>query len=86
MEPRRNGPRSRWIGFGLLLAAMSVPLALSPVAAESDGPDRLGYYVFIGKGDHKDEWGPKTPYFSLADWQQLIAYLKAKARPLLSPS
>ena len=83
METGQNRSRSRWIGLGLLLAAISVPLASS--AAKNDDPDRVGYYVFIGKGDHKDEWGPKTPYFSLADWQQLIAYLKAKGATTFIP-
>ena len=85
MEPRRNGSWSRWIGVGLLLAAMSVPWALSAAAADSEAPERLGYYVFLGKGDHLDEWGPKTPYFSLADWQQLISYLKAKGATTFIP-
>jgi hypothetical protein len=80
-----HGAWSRRLIFCLLLATISVPLASSAVAATGDGPERLGYYVFIGKGDHKDEWGPKTPSFSLADWQQLITYLKAKGATTFIP-
>jgi hypothetical protein len=47
--------------------------------------DRVGYYVFIGKGDYKDEYGPKTPYFSLADWENLIDYLKSRGATTFIP-
>jgi hypothetical protein len=85
MEPRRNGLRPHWIFLGLLLAAGLAPLAPSAEAAKSDGPDRVGYYVFIGKGDYKDEFGPQTPGYSLADWQRLIDGLKAKGATTFLP-
>ncbi len=83
MNPRKR----RLLRRTVILALLTVSLVVTAraAAAKAPGPDRLGYYVFIGKGDHKDEWGPKTPYFSLADWQQLIAYLKSRGATTFIP-
>jgi hypothetical protein len=64
---------------------VSVLLAPGWAAEKNASFDRVGYYVFIGKGDYKDEFGPKTPYFSLADWKNLIDYLKSKGATTFIP-
>lgn len=46
---------------------------------------RVGYYVFIGTGDYKPEYGAETPAFTLADWDKLIAYLKSRGATTFIP-
>lgn len=89
MKQLRNRWLGRWAGLGALPVVFVLSLAAEAATgarpAREPGTDRLGYYVFIGKGDHKDEWAPKTPYFSQADWSQLIAYLKSKGATAFIP-
>ncbi len=71
-----------------VLAALLVVSAASSFggrAPDDRGSGRLGYYVFVGKGDYKDEFGPKTPFFSLADWERLIDGLKARGATTFLP-
>ena len=46
---------------------------------------RVGYYVFLGTGDYRPEYGPETPSFTLADWENLIDYLKSKGATTFIP-
>jgi hypothetical protein len=64
---------------------LSVSLTFCSGLKKDGSFQRAGYYVFIGKGDYKDEFGPKTPYFSLADWKELIDYLKSKGATTFIP-
>lgn len=79
--------KSRSEGRRVLLGLFIASLFLAPALAAENGKsfDRVGYYVFIGKGDYKDEFGPKTLYFSLADWKNLIDYLKSKGATTFIP-
>lgn len=66
-----GGPGAAGLCFVLALAAFA------GAAPKGGNPNRTGYYVFMGRGDYKDEFGPKTPFFTLADWERLIDRLKA---------
>ena len=73
----------RKVILGLFIVSVFFAFGLATEKGKSF--DRVGYYVFIGKGDYKDEFGPKTPYFSLADWKNLIDYLKSKGATTFIP-
>jgi hypothetical protein len=74
---------SRKVIFGLFIVSVFLTLGLGPFKGKN--LNRVGYYVFIGKGDYKDEFEPKTPYFSLADWKSLIDYIKSKGATTFIP-
>jgi hypothetical protein len=72
-------------GIGIALFLLSASLSFCSGLMKDRSPDRAGYYVFLGTGDYKDEFGPKTPSFSLADWKNLIDYLKSKGATTFIP-
>jgi len=80
---KRNCTYGRKVILGLF--SVSVFLAFGLATEKGKSFDRVGYYVFIGKGDYKDEFGPKTPYFSLGDWKNLIDYLKSRGATSFIP-
>ena len=80
---RRNRPGNRKAVLALFCLLFFWTLGSS--AERSRGFERVGYYVFIGSGDYVPELGPKTPYFSLADWENLIDYLKSKGATTFIP-
>ncbi|OGD19629.1 MAG: hypothetical protein A2W03_02305 [Candidatus Aminicenantes bacterium RBG_16_63_16] len=69
------------------MALFCVSVLLSPVLGADKSGDfqRIGYYVFIGTGDYKPEYGPETPSFTLADWENLIDYLKSRGATTFIP-
>lgn len=83
MDFKWSCPISRRTFFALLFISISIAFGLG--TKKDQGLNRVGYYVFIGKGDYQDEFGPKTPYFSLADWKNLIDYLKSKGATTFIP-
>ncbi len=83
MDPRKR--RSLRHTIGLALLTVSLLVTAGAAAAKGPGPERLGYYVFIGKGDYKDEYGPRTQTYTLADWSRLIDDLKARGATTFIP-
>ncbi len=83
MDDRRN--RSSRRGVLLALFVLSVVLTSCSGPEKNGSLDRVGYYVFIGKGDYQDEFGPRTPYYTLADWKGLIDDLKSKGATTFIP-
>jgi hypothetical protein len=83
MHSQWNCPR----GWRALIALFFFGASLACGMGTNEGPrlKRVGYYVFVGKGDYKDEFGPKTPYFSLADWRKLIDDLKSQGATTFLP-
>jgi len=83
MHSQGNFRRGRRALIVLFFIGASLAYGLGP--NEGQNLKRVGYYVFIGKGDYKDEFGPKTPSFSLADWTKLIDYLKSRGATTFIP-
>jgi hypothetical protein len=83
MDLKWSRSKSRRVILALFFAPLLLTFGLA--AAKGEDFNRVGYYVFIGKGDYKDEFGPKTPSYSLADWENLIDYLKSRGATTFIP-
>ena len=82
-----NSQRSHSHRGEVMLALFCVSALLAPKLGAEKSRDfqRVGYYVFIGTGDYKPEYGPETPSFTLQDWENLIDYLKSRGATTFIP-
>jgi len=71
----------------VVLALALISVFLTPGWGEEKSRDfqRVGYYVFLGTGDYRPEYGPETPSFTLADWENLIDYLISRGATTFLP-
>jgi hypothetical protein len=83
MDSRPNRFKKR--GIVLVLVCVSFLWSFGSGAERGRSLDRVAYYVFVGSGDYRAEFGPKTPHFSLADWENLIDYLKSRGATTFIP-